>query len=166
MLLDQVQAFELKWKNHDDSLQINPSVEKTDFHTFIAIDTVNVLNVIIGIPIDRINPGGLSAMGDLLVGLKIGQDGGDQENSGNPANDDQLLPKEVSAAYGSLGSENFMRNKSGTDRAGVSSGSRRAKGGIITSTTAKEQALVILPEGDGVKPAGMEFWYRTALARK
>jgi len=166
MLLDQAQTFELKWKNQNDSLQINPSVEKTDFHTFIALDTAKVLNVIIGIPIDRINPGGLSAMGDLLVGLKIGQDGGDQEKSGNPATDSQFPPKVASAAYGSTGSENFMRDQSGTTRAGVSTGSRRSQGSIITSTTAKEQALVILPEGDSVKPAGTEYWYRTTLARK
>lgn len=58
MLLDQAQGFELLWQNGKDVIQMNPSLEKTDFKTSIGLDTTNALNIVIGVPLKLIQHAG------------------------------------------------------------------------------------------------------------
>jgi len=161
MLLDQAQSFELQWKNHDDSLQVNPSVEKTDFHTFIAVDTANVLNVIIGIPIDRINPGGLAAMEEVVIGLRFGQAA--SEGNGGFGERPQMTGMQQGAPSGAGASSGGGGGRSGGGRGrGGGGGGGNMAGGASVSQPEAGAAL----GGGGMGPATTEYWYKTTLIKK
>ena len=157
MLLEQAQGFELQWKNGEKELRINPSVEKSDFHTFIAVDTANVLNVIVGVPITYINPGGLASLDELVIGLRFGQSAADQQSGAGVRGDmgQQSMMGGTGAATGGGG---------GRGGRGGGGGGRGGGGGAPTG------GQVNAPQGGmpggGMMPATTEFWYKTRLIKK
>ncbi|MFH0759914.1 MAG: hypothetical protein V2A67_00250 [Bacteroidota bacterium] len=161
MLLEQAQSFELQWKNYDDSLQVNPSVEKTDFHTFIAVDTANVLNIIIGIPIDWINPGGLSSMEEVVIGLRFGQAASEGNGGGGErpqmAGNQQGVSSGMGAATGGGGGRGGGRGRGGGGGGGNMAGG--ASGGQM-------EAGAPMGGGGGMGTVTTEFWYKTTLIKK
>ncbi|MFO7616525.1 MAG: hypothetical protein R6V75_04670 [Bacteroidales bacterium] len=148
-LLDQAQGFELQWKNGDEFLQVNPSLEGTDFHTFIAVDSAGVLNIIVGVPITRLNPGGLDALDEMVVGLRFGVAANEQQDYAQPARGGQMP-----AAGGG-----------GGGRGGRGGGGGRSGGGGTTAPamgapTQGGQAM-------GARmPATTEFWYKTKVQKR
>ena len=165
MLLEQAQSFELQWQNKDVVMQINPSIEKTDFRTLIAVDTSNVLNVIVGVPIYLINPDGLSALDDIVVGLRFGQAASEQSGGGvaqGPGNQ-QISGDNLGTGAASGASGGRMSGGRGGGRGG---GGGVGGGGGMTGGTAKDQAMANMPQGGGIGLATTEFWYKTTLAKK
>ncbi len=159
MLLDQAQGFELKWRNGNDSLQINPSTVKTDFKTSIGLDSTNALNMVIGIPIKMLQPAGLVALDKLVVGLRFGQSSGGQDQGGGGR-------QQMSG-----GSQPGVSSGSGAGSAGSggSGGSRRGRGGggaAASGTGVGAQRMAASGGPQGMDNTPMEYWYKTKVIKK
>ncbi len=153
-LLEQAQGFELQWKNGEKVIQVNPAMEKTDFHTFIAVDTANVLNIIVGVPIIYVNPGGLQALDELVVGLRFGQSAAELQGGAQPQLGGGQQQSMGGTGAGSGGSS------------GGRGGGRGGGGGRSGGAAAMGNA----PQGGGgggaMMPATTEFWYKTKLVKR
>jgi len=155
MLLEQAQGFELQWKNHEQFLQINPSLEENDFHTFIAVDTTNTLNIIIGIPMKYIDPEGLTTLDQLVIGLRFGQSASDMAAMGQGQRMSSTPSSAGGAGAGSGGGGGGGRGGRGGGRGGGGGGGRAA-------------AMEGQPVGQsmgGMMPASTEFWYKTRVVK-
>jgi hypothetical protein len=145
-LLDQAEGFELQWKNGDEFLQVNPSFDGTDFHTFIAVDSTGVLNIIVGVPMTRLNPDGLNALDELVVGLRFGMAADGQQDYAQPVRGGQMP-----AAGG------------GGGRGGRGGGGRGGGGATAPAMGAPTQGGQ--PMGARM-PATTEFWYKTKVQKR
>ncbi|HBB92046.1 MAG: hypothetical protein A2X22_09145 [Bacteroidetes bacterium GWF2_49_14] len=156
-LLEQAQGFELQWKNGEKVIQINPSLEKTDFHTFIAVDTANVLNIIVGVPITYLNPGGLAALDEIVVGLRFGQSAAELQSGGQQ----QMGGGQQSAMSGTGAGSGGSSGGRGGSRGGGGGG--RGGGGGASSAGMQQGGA---PGGNAMMPATTEFWYKTRVMKK
>ena len=150
MLLEQAEGFELQWRNREEVTKINPSLEETEFHTFIVVDTSNVLNIVIGVPLTKIHPEGLNALDELVIGLRFGLSA--NEVGGAPA------PRE--SAQAAMGG-----GRGGRGGGGGGGGGRGGGGGGGGNTQANGSA----PQaggGGGMMPASTEFWYKTRVVKR
>ena len=166
MLLEQAQSFELQWQNGDVALQVNPMLEKTDFKTLIAVDTSEVLNIIVGVPLDQIHPAGLAALDGIVVGLRFGQSASETQNDGGKPQmgaGQQGMVGGTGAATGGGGGGGGRGGRGGGGRGG---GGSMGGGGATTSGINMDQAGAAAPPGGGMGLATTEFWYKTRLSKK
>jgi hypothetical protein len=157
-LLEQAQGFELQWKKGDKLIQVNPSAEKTEFHTFIAVDTANVLNIIIGVPLTYINPGGLSALNEIVIGLRFGLSAAEQQAGPVQRGSGQQMSMGGTGAGSGGGA-----SRGGGGRGG---GSRGGGGGAGASMGNAGGGQGPAGGAGGMIPATTEFWYKTRLVKK
>jgi hypothetical protein len=158
MLLDQAQAFELQWVKGKDTLEVNPSTDKTGFKTSVGLDSTNALNMVVGVPLKLINPNGLAALSDIVVGLRFGQSppmpGG---GAGSP-------PRMSS------GGQQSVSTGSGAGSGGGSGGrGRRGGGGGASSgggSSAGAQRAQMMADMGGGESGPVEYWYKTAVIKK
>lgn len=165
MLLEQAQGFELQWAKGKDTIQVNPSTDKTGFKTSIGLDSANALNMVIGIPLRLIQPAGMAALDDMVIGLRFGQiqsgqgqAGGRQQSSG--VSQQAVLGGANAGTAGSAGSGGRGRRGGG---GGGNAGGSGAGGGNAGGGNARMNA-----GGDqgGMDNSPVEFWYKTRLIRK
>ncbi len=160
MLLDQAKGFELKWKNGKDSLDINTAAEKTDFKTSIGLDSTRALNMVIGVPLKRIQPGGLKSLNEMVIGLRFGQPSGGMEQDGQRQ---QMSGSQPQAVLG--GNTAGTQGSSGSGgRRGRGGGGGAASGGGGGGMGAQRMAAAGGPQG--MDNAPMEYWYKTRIIRK
>ena len=156
MLLDQAQSFELQWQNGKDFVQVNPSMEKTEFKTSVGLDTTNALNMVIGVPLKLIDPSGLQALDEMVIGLRFGQT---PAMGGNGGSRQQMSGGQQPVLSGSSAGTG---GGSGGGRGGRGGGGSRGGSGGGSGGGARM-------EGGG--PQGMdnspvEFWYKTRVAKR
>jgi hypothetical protein len=156
-LLDQAQGFELQWKKDDKVIQVNPSAEKTDFHTFIAVDTANVLNIIVGVPLTYVNQGGLQALDELVIGLRFGLSAAEQQSGYTQRAAGQQM------SMGGTGAGSGGSPGRGGSRGG---GGGRGSGGGGGTSVGNPGAQEGPGGGGGMMPASTEFWYKTRVIKK
>ena len=167
-LLDQAQGFELQWQNGKEAMQVNPSLEKTDFKTSIGLDTTNALNIVIGVPLKKIEPAGFRTMDKLTIGLRFGQVTDVSSAGGRP----QMAGNQQAVLGGSNAEAGGGGGGGGGGSRGGRGGSRGGGGGGNTSgSTAGSTGSGQVNAGGGGGQPGMdnspvEFWYKTRLARK
>ncbi len=164
MLLEQAQGFELQWQNGEKLIQVNPSIEKTDFKTSIGLDTTNALNMVIGIPMKLIQPAGIKALDKMVIGLRFGQAGGGQQGGGGSRqaqmggnNQQALLGGSGAGTAGSAGGGGRRgRGGSGGGGGGASSGGGGGTGGQRMEGGG----------GQGMDNSPLEYWYKTRIIKK
>jgi hypothetical protein len=165
MLLDQAKGFELQWQNGKDIIQVNPSLEKTDFKTSIGLDSTNVLNMVIGVPLNKIQSAGLPALDKIVIGLRFGQSPSGSDPGGRRPQmegNQQALLGGSSAGVGGGGS---FGSRGG--RGGGRGGGGRSSGG--NSGGANSGGSQMDRNGGGPQNADnspIEFWYKTRLVKK
>jgi hypothetical protein len=161
-LLEQAQGFELQWAKGKDTLQVNPSAGKTEFKTSIGLDTANVLNMVVGVPLKMINPKGLIALNQVVIGLRFGQT---MPVGGQGSGRSQMSGGGQQAVLGG--------STAGTGGGG-GGGGRGGRGGRGGSGggggAAASQAPARVDRGGGgqqeMDNAPVEFWYKTRMAKK
>jgi hypothetical protein len=160
MVLDQAQGFELQWQKGDDVIQVNPSMEKTDFKTSIGLDSTNALNMVIGVPLKMINPNGLQSLDKMVIGLRFGQSpvgpgqgGQRQEMSGG--NQQQV----ISGSSAGTGGGGGGRGGRGGGRGGSGGG-----GGGGGSAGGGNPRMSAGPQGMDNGP--LEYWYKTTMIKR
>jgi hypothetical protein len=145
MLLDQAQAFELLWTKGTEVEQLNPSLQKSDFKTSIGLDSTNALNIVIGVPLKKINAGGLPALDDMVIGLRFGQ-----------------------TPVGPVGGSSRPQGSGGGQQS-ISTGSSAGTGGGGGGATSSPSPQVERGGGGGQGPVDnspIEFWYKTRVAKR
>lgn len=161
MLLDQAKGFELTWKNGKDSLDINTATEKTDFKTSIGLDSTRALNLVIGVPLNRIQPGGLKSLNEMVIGLRFGQAMGGMDPSGGQRQQMTGGPQQAVLGGNTAGTQ----GSSGSGgRRGRSGGGGAASGGGGGGVGAQRMAAAGGPQG--MDDAPMEYWYKTRIIHK
>lgn len=156
-LMEQAESFELQWQNKKTILKVNPSLEKTDFKTFIAVDTAEVLNIIIGVPLNYIRPEGLSTMEDLVIGLRFGQAVADQYGSDRT----QAIGNQQATSGTSAG----ISGGGGGGRGGRGGRGGGGGGGGGLSQPSSGQSAGNRGLNQGMDQPAPEFWYKTKLAK-
>jgi len=154
VLLDQAQGFELKWQKGTDMIQVNPSMEKTDFKTSVGLDTTNALNIVIGVPLKRINPAGLPALDEMVIGLRFGDAPAGPGSGPRPqvSGGGQQAPMGGSSAGTSGGGGRGGRGGGGRSSSGGGGG-----GGQMNAGGGGQ---------GGMDNSPIEFWYKTKIAKK
>jgi len=161
MLLDQAQGFEVQWQKGDERVQVNPSLEKTEFKTSIGLDTTNVLNMVIGVPLSKINPAGLPALDKMVIGLRFGQTG---INAGQGGQRPPMAGNQQSTIGGS--SAGMGGGGGGGGRGGRGGGGSRGGGGGGGSAGGSPRMSSGGGGPQGMDNSPVEFWYKTKMARK
>lgn len=167
MLLDQAQGFELIWQNGKDIIQVNPSLEKTDFKTSIGLDTTNALNIVIGVPLKLIQPAGLASLDKMVIGLRFGQSPSRSEMGGNRpqmagGNQQSILGgSDAGVGGGGGGGGRGSGGRGGRGGSGGSGGSNAGGGNTGGSR---------MDNGgggrQGMDNSPVEFWYKTKIAKR
>ena len=160
MLLDQAQAFELQWVKSKDTLEVNPSTDKTGFKTSVGLDTTGALNMVVGVPLKLINPGGLPALNKMVVGLRFGQSPQMAPTGGNG------IPRISSGGQQSVN----MGSGAGTGGGGGGGRGRRGGGGGGGASTASPSVGAQRAQMNAAMMGGesgpVEYWYKTAFIKK
>jgi hypothetical protein len=162
MLLDQAQGFELQWQKGKEVIQVNPAIEKTDFKTSVGLDSAQALNMVIGVPLNMILPGGLKSMDQMVVGLRFGQaPAGNQMGGGQrpqmSGGSQQPVLSGSNAGVGGGGSGGGRGRRGG----GGGGGGGNAGGGSMGAERMNSGGG---PQGMDNSP--MEFWYKTKLIKR
>jgi hypothetical protein len=141
-------------------MHVNPSVEKTDFKTSIGLDSVQALNMVIGVPLKMILPGGLQSLDKVVIGLRFGQAPSGNEIGGGQrpqmsGTSQQAVLGGSSAGVGGAGGGGRGR------RGGGGGGGGNAGGGGMGAERMNSGGG---PQGMDNSP--MEFWYKTRLIKR
>jgi hypothetical protein len=164
MLLDQAQGFELQWQKGNEVIQVNPSMEKTDFKTSVGLDSAYALNMVIGVPLKMINLSGLPALNKMVIGLRFGASpaggatGGERPRMSG-GNQQAVLGGSNAGTGGGGGGGGRGGRGGGGGRGGSGGGSGGSGAGAQV-----ERAGGGGPQGMDNSP--IEFWYKTKMAKR
>jgi len=160
MMLEQANAFELQWQKGKEFQQINPSLEKSNFKTSVGMDTTNALNIIVGVPLDKIQYGGLSAINKLVVGIRFGKSFG--WSGGGPRPNMQQGGQQAILGGSNAGTGGGGGGRGG--RGGRGGGGNMSGGGMGSPDQMGPGGGPRGQQGPG--NANIEYWYKTKLSKK
>ena len=145
-MLENAVGMELKWTQGERSYVINPALDDSDFVTLIAMDSLNYVSLLIGVPMKLIHPQGIDGLNELCVGFGIPMAGG---RPGNMAG---------SQRQQSMGSGGGGGRSGGGGGRGGGGGSRGGGGGQMGGGA---------PQGgmSSSGPALEKFWYSTTIRK-
>ncbi len=75
-MLENAAGMELKWTQDERSYVINPALDDSEFVTLIAMDSLNYVSLLIGVPMKLIHPQGIDGLNELCVGFGVPMIGG------------------------------------------------------------------------------------------
>jgi len=150
-MFERIEGLEMIWHSGGLSAQFNPSLESNEFITAVALDSMNILNLLIGVPLDELNDQGIDGMSDFYVGLgvtfsgnnrgrgqAVGQGGGQRLSGGA-----------VTGGSGGGGGRGGRGGGRGGGGGGAQMGGGGRPGGMNSSS-----------------PVVEKFWYQTKIAKK
>jgi hypothetical protein len=150
-MLANFDSFKLEWKQGGKVIQTNPNRDDNDFICLAALDSMNYMSFLIGIPLEKIHPQGFDGIDEFSVGFGIpisgmggmGARGGQgQSTMGSPQMDGSSGGGRMGGGGGGRG------GRGGGSMGGGNMGAGQMEGGMASSG-----------------PTVEKFWYRTTLGK-
>ena len=141
-MVSNIESMELIWKQNDKLYRVNPSLNDTDFITLVALDSMNFLSMIIGVPFKLLHPLGIEGVNELTVGFGVPMGG--RRSGGQMMSGDQ---------------RQSMRSGGGGGRGGGGGGGSRGGGGGQMGGGGAPGGM------SSAGPVLEKFWYRTTIQK-
>lgn len=148
-ILESTESMELRWTMGEKSYTVNPSVVDSDFVTLVAMDSLNYVSLLIGVPMNLIHPLGFDSLNELTIGFGVPLSGG---RSG------------VSAAGGGQQSAG-AGGGGGRSGGGGGGGGRGGRGGGGGGGGGQMGGGASMGGMSSSPPTLEKFWYRTVLKK-
>ncbi len=145
-ILENTESMELRWTKDEHSYLVNPAVGNSDFITLVAMDSLNYVSLLIGVPMKMIHPLGIDGLNELTVGFGIPMAGGRAGGAG-------------------MGGQQSMGSGGGGGRSGGGGGGRGGGGGGSRGGGGSQMGGGAPMGGSSSGPTLEKFWYQTVITK-